>query len=411
MLRFSPALTYGPNNVDWQERINFDRLRSQRAERMREIMRKHQIPVLLAAGDSNTRYLTGLKGPDFATGVWYVLFFAESDPIVFAHAGYIMHYERDCPWISEWRLARSWLNGICGPEAVAEEAEQFAAGIVVELTSRGLKDQPLALLGLDGTAQSALQSKGIKVKGGSALMLEASACKTEEELKCVKMVVTIAETAWYKVMEALKPGVTENELSSIGREAITKAGADVAKCGFRSGPMTWDRGMKDTSRIIQAGELLYGNLCSTRYMGYGACLYRTFFVGSKPDQQAVDWYKKLLDRMNAIIETIRPGATTADAARQFAPATDSGYDDELAVLTIEIGHGVGLRQYEMPVINRQWSLAHPQVFEPGMVIAIESREGKAGQGAVRLEDMVIVTEQGAEIIDRFPRDQIMAVPF
>ena len=411
MLRFSPALTYGPNNVDWQERINFEQLRNQRAARMREIMRKHQIPVLLAAGDSNTRYLTGLKGPDFATGVWYVLFFAESEPIVFAHAGYILHYERDCPWISEWRLARSWLNGICGPEAVAEEAEQFADDILRELAVRGLKNETLALLGLDGTAQTALQNKGIKVKGGSALMLEASAIKTEEELKCIKMVVPIAETAWYKVMAALRPGVTEGELAGIGREAILKAGADVAKCGFRSGPMTWDRGMKDTGRIIQAGELLYGNVCSTRYMGYGACLYRTFFVGDKPDQKAVDWYKKLLDRMDAIIEAIRPGATTADAARQFAPATDSGYEDELAVLTIEIGHGVGLRQYEIPVINRQWSLKHPQVFEPGMVVAIESREGEAGVGAVRLEDMVIVTEHGAEIIDRFPRNQITAVPF
>ena len=411
MLRFSPALTYGPNNVDWQERINFEQLRNQRVSRMREIMRKHQIPVLLAAGDSNTRYLTGLKGPDFATGVWYVLFFAESDPIVFAHAGYILHYERDCPWISEWRLARSWLNGICGPEAVAEEAELFAADIVAELTARGLKDESLALLGLDGTAQTALQNKGIKVKGGSALMLEASAIKTEEELKCVRMVVPMAETAWYKVMTALRPGVTDTELAGIGREAILKAGADVAKCGFRSGPLTWDRGMKDTGRIIQAGELVYGNVCSSRYMGYGACLYRTFFVGNKPDQKAADWYKKLLDRMDAIIEAIRPGATTADAARQFAPATNWGYEDELAVLTIEIGHGVGLRQYEIPVINRQWSLKHPQVFEPGMVVAIESREGEAGVGAVRLEDMVIVTERGAEIIDRFPRNQITAVPF
>jgi Xaa-Pro aminopeptidase len=397
--------------VDWQDRINFDRLRNQRVERMRATMKKNNVPVLLAAGDSNNRYLTGLTGPEFASGVWYVLFFAETDPVVFAHAGYIIHYEKECPWISQWRLARSWLNGICGPEAAAEEAEKFAADILEELTRRGLKDEPLALIGFDGLAQTALQNKGITVKGGSALMLEATARKTDEEIKCVKMATAMAETAWTKVLEHLKPGIQDTELARICREAISRAGADIAKAGFRSGPLTWDRGIKDTGRFIQAGEILYGNVCSTRYRGYGTCLYRTFFVGERPGQRETDWYKRLVDRLDAIIDAIHPGGTTADAARHFAPATTWGYRDELDVLTIEIGHGVGLRQYELPVINRQWSLAHPQVFEPGMVIAIESREGEAGRGAVRLEDIVIVTDSGAEIIDRFPRDRIIAVPF
>ncbi len=411
MPKFAPPLRFGPANVDWQERINVERLRNQRVARMREIMKKHNIPAVLAAGDSNIRYLTGLIGPEFAVGIWYVLFFAESDPVVFAHAGYIMHYERDCPWISEWRLARSWLNGICGPEAAAGEAEKFATAITAELAARGLKGEPLALIGFDALAQSALQGKGLKVQGGASLMLEATACKTEEELKCVRMVVAMAETAWSQVLANLRPGITDSELSKLGREAIANAGAEIPRFGIRSGPITCERGQRETGRFIQAGELLYGNVCSTRYMGYGACLYRTFYVGSQPDRQAVDWYKRLVDRLDAIIEAIHPGGTTADAAQHFAPASTWGYEDELAVLTIEVGHGVGLRQYEMPVINRQWSLENPQVFEPGMIIAIESREGEVGERTVRLEDMVIVTEQGAEIIDRFPRDYITAVPF
>ncbi len=411
MPRFLPPLTFGPGNVDWQDRIDFGRLRSQRAERMRDTLKKNNIPALLAAGDSNTRYLSGLTGPEFASGVWYVLFFAESDPVLFGHAGYIIHYQQECPWISQWRLARSWLNGICGPAAAAEEAEKFAADILEELTRRGLKDEPLALIGFDGLAQTALQDRGIAVKGGSALMLEATARKTDEELKCVRMATAMGETAWTEVLRHLRPGIQDTEMARICREAISRAGAETAKAGFRTGPLTWDRGIKDTGRFIQAGEILYGNACSTRYMGYGTCLYRTFFVGERPGKREEDWYKRLVDRLDAVIDAVRPGGTTADAARHFAPATTWGYKDELDVLTIEIGHGVGLRQYEMPVINRQWSLAHPQVFEPGMVIAIESREGEAGKGAVRLEDMVIVTENGAEIVDRFPRDTITAVPF
>jgi Xaa-Pro aminopeptidase len=121
----------------------------------------------------------------------------------------------------------------------------------------------------------------------------------------------------------------------------------------------------------------------------------------------VDWYKKLVDILDAVIEAIKPGATTADAAKAFPPASAWGYRDEAEVLTCEIGHGVGLNAYELPVINRQWSLRHPQVFEPGMTLAVETRTGEFRVGGVRLENMVVVTENGAEIMDHTPRDRIM----
>jgi Xaa-Pro dipeptidase len=181
--------------------------------------------------------------------------------------------------------------------------------------------------------------------------------------------------------------------------------------GVRSGPLCFERGMKDTTRFIRHGELLYGQTCGTSYLGYRTCLYRTFLVGREPTAKEADWYKRLVDRVDAVIDAIRPGGTTADAAKHFAPASTWGYTDEASVLTMEVGHGVGLHQYQMPTINRQWSLDHPQVFEPGMLIAVESREGETGQGGVRLEDLVLVTETGAEILDAFPRDAIIALPF
>jgi Xaa-Pro dipeptidase len=411
MPQLSPALTYGPAVADWQERINVDRLRTERAERMRAVMRQRGIPALLVSGAPNCRYLVGLRGAEFNPQLWYVLFFAEGDPIVFAHAGYITQLPTEAPWIREWRLARSWLSGICGPEAAAEEAEKFAAEIVAELAARGLAREPLGAVGIDDLGQRALRDKGVDVRGGWSLMLEATARKTRDEINCAKLAVGIAEVALYRFVEALRPGVNEVELINSVTEAAHAAGAEEVRVGVRSGPLCFERGMKDTTRFIRHGELLYGQTCGTSYLGYRTCLYRTFLVGREPTAKEADWYKRLVDRVDAVIDAIRPGGTTADAAKHFAPASTWGYTDEASVLTMEVGHGVGLHQYQMPTINRQWSLDHPQVFEPGMLIAVESREGETGQGGVRLEDLVLVTETGAEILDAFPRDAIIALPF
>ncbi|MFH1123026.1 MAG: hypothetical protein V1758_05140 [Pseudomonadota bacterium] len=108
---------------------------------------------------------------------------------------------------------------------------------------------------------------------------------------------------------------------------------------------------------------------------------------------------------------------TADAVNAFDQASRWGYKDEAEVLTIEIAHGIGLvsvgapaaANYNFPVINRPWSLRHPQPFEEGMVIAYESAEGEHRVGGVRNESMVVITKNDAEIMDYYPREEILVI--
>ena len=135
MVRLSEPLTHGPLTADWQERINVERLRAGRADRARAVLRAHGVAAILAARPENTRYLTGLRGPEFQPGLWYVLFPVESDSVVFHHAGWIRDYPSQAPWIREWRLARAAFPG-AGPESSGDHAS-VGAGLAQSNRHRG----------------------------------------------------------------------------------------------------------------------------------------------------------------------------------------------------------------------------------------------------------------------------------
>lgn len=408
MVKMASELTFGPAAVDWLEHINLERMRRERAERARQALKAHGIPTLLISTVPDIRYLTSCIGAAFEPQLNYALFFTEHDPVVYLHDGYFLQMQDQAGWIKHWRCARSWLGGTPGREACIEEAKLFAAEILDELSQRGLQKEKVAIVGFDGYALEALKNAGITLVPGLELLGEIKKIKTVDEINCLKMVANICEAAWWKMWDALRPGMTDIELRNIAITAALNAGAEsvIPTNAPRSGPLSYFRGIEGTGRMIQTGDLLNMPLCHVVWMGYCSCTYRTLIAGRKPNDKEKEWYKILLDRLDSIIDAIKPGATTADVAKHFAPATTLGYKDEVEALTTEIGHGMGIGGYNLPVINRQFSLKYPQPIEEGMCIAIESSQGEHRVGGVRLENMVVVTAKGAEIIDHMPREQI-----
>ncbi len=410
MVKLAPALLFGINMVDYQERINVERMRKHRAERLQKIIKGHGLSACLLTREEDQRYATGVisAGYNVQPQPDYTLFFAEGDPIVFRHAGAYQQLKDQTPWVKDARIARGWLGGAPGKSAVEDEAKLFAQEIADELRSRGLAGEELGINGFDATASEALASQGLKLRSCAYEMLEARAVKNKDEINCINMAAAISDASFYKTMEAMKPGIRGIDLTGLAYKTIYETGADGhLAINFFSGPYTFERGLSGTGRIIQFGDLVYCDHVGVSFLGYKTCYYRTFIVGREPTQKEKDWYQSMLERVDAVIDAIKPGATTADAAKAFAPASKWGYSDEVYQLTIEIGHGIGLKLYEMPIINRQWSLKHPQTFEVGMTMAIEAREGEWRIGGVRLEDMIVITENGAELLTRMPRDQII----
>jgi Xaa-Pro aminopeptidase len=415
MIKMASKLIFGPNRSDLREDINIPRMREERAAKMKRVLKREGIPAVLVTYEPNVRYLTGFSWAEFMAFLSYALFFVEHDPVIYAHAGSYHQMPDQMPWIKEWRIARSWLMEIAGPEATQEEVALFAREIQDELRKRGLAKEKLGIIGFEHRTREALKALGLNLVEAWPLLLEASATKTVDEINCFKMVASMLSSGWQRVREACKIGTTVGALRRTVMDAMTDAGVEMARANIQSGPLGFERAVTYLDRRIEYGDVLHVPLCGTKFMGYPACGYRTFIVGRGPTQVEKDWYQRVMDSLDAAIEVTRVGKTTADAAKAFPPATKWGFKDEAEVLTVEIGHGLGMPvlstatvSYGMPNINRQWSLKHPQPFEKGMVIAYESLEGEHRVAGVRLEHMVVITDSGPEVLDHFPRD-IMVV--
>jgi Xaa-Pro dipeptidase len=180
---YSTRLHFGPTTNDVHEGINVERMRRERAARMREIMTAAGAPAILVTGSENVRYLTGFLWSEFQLQAGYALFFVDDDPVVYAPAGSYHQMPDQAPWIRHWRIARSWLGGTIGDAAADMEAKLFAEEIAAELNERGLRGEPLAVSEFDDRALRALQERGIETRPGLALLLDSARIKTRDEIK------------------------------------------------------------------------------------------------------------------------------------------------------------------------------------------------------------------------------------
>jgi Xaa-Pro aminopeptidase len=240
-------------------------------------------------------------------------------------------------------------------------------------------------------------------------MQQARAVKNVDEQEAMRIVGAIGDVMHYEFQHFLKPGLTENQVTAFGMKYLYDIPGmeDVEDIIVSSGPNAWPNWRNFSDRIILPGELVIIDLAALTWNGFKSCYYRTYCVGGKPTDEMKRTYEIALKWCYDAIHQVKPGATTRDIASKWPSAKEAwGYESEDMAAANLWGHGLGLAQYDMPVISRIWSLDFPQVIEPGMVFALETQHGVVHKYGVRIEEMLIVTDTGYEMITTFPVHEI-----
>jgi Xaa-Pro aminopeptidase len=401
--------TYGTMGVDWEERADFERLRTERLARIKKLLKESELGALLCFDMANIRYITATH-----IGTWamdklarFTLLPQDDEPILWDFGSAARHHKLYCPWLGEERSRAgiSTQRGAMLP--AAGRAEEVARKIRVELEERGLLGEPLGVDAIELPVLFALQAEGIKVVDGQQLMQEARLIKTRDEITLLNTACMMVDAAYDDLYRFMKPGVRENECVGLVSKTLYDMGSEhVEGVNAISGERCSPHPHVFSDRALRPGDPAYFDILHS-YNGYRTCYYRTFAIGSA-SQAMVDAYKKCREILDAAIYAIKPGVTTADIVKLWPKAPEFGFPDEEAAFALQYGHGVGLSIWEKPIFSRLVSLDHPEVIQEGMVFALETFWPAAdGWTAARIEEQLVVTKDGCEVITRFPAEELL----
>ena len=403
-----PIASPGSMTVDWEERVNPDRLREYRFGRARDALAASDLGAVLLFDFNNIRYVTSTHIGEWARDKMtrFALQTRGGAPHLWDFGSAAKHHRLNCPWLPPENV-RGGMIGLRG--AVAPEAGLFtgaAREIAAILRDEGVADMPVGVDIVEPPMLAALQAEGIAVRDAQQVMLNAREVKSIDEIMLLNTACAMVDGAYQLISEQLKPGVRESELVANVTKFLFDLGSEhVDNINAVSGERCSPHPHVFSDRIIRPGDQAFFDIIQT-FVGYKTCYYRTFVVGTASDAQR-DAYKKARDWIDASIELMVPGNTTDQVARVWPKAEEFGFDSEMEAFGLQFGHSVGLFLHERPIISRLNSLDHPVEIKEGMVIALETYcPAKDGYSAARIEEEVVVTANGPQVITRFPSQEL-----
>ncbi len=395
--------------VDWEERVNFDRLRDYRVARVREQLDKSDLGAILLFETSNIRYLTSthIGYWAFNKGERYALITRNGDARIFDFGSAAKAHRLQHPYMDPSHSigGNTGLQGAIAPTSGLQK--NAALEIASILREEGVGDMPLGVDMAETSVFLALHDAKVKVADGQQVMMLAREIKSQDEIMLLTQACAMVDGVYQDIYEALKPGIRESDIVALAHKRLFEMGSEfVEAVNSIAGERCSPHPHVFSDRLIRPGDTAYFDIIHV-YNGYRTCYYRTFAVGRATTAQR-DAYKQAREWMDAAIRLVKPGASTADIARVWPKAEEFGFPSEMEAFGLQFGHGVGVGLHERPIISRLNSLEDPVEIKEGMLFALETYAPAAdGRSAARIEEEVVVTAEGSRIITLFPAEELM----
>ncbi|HJR93574.1 MAG TPA: Xaa-Pro peptidase family protein [Acidimicrobiia bacterium] len=412
MAEFPVATTPSPGimAVDWETRVDFERLRKHRVARAREMMEAEGLGALLLFETSNIRYVTATQIGYWAfnKGERWALLTRNGEPRIWDFGSAAKAHRLQLPHMYDEKNSiggNTGLQGAIGPEAGLHA--RAASEIAAALSDEGLEAEPLGLDMAETSVFLALQAAGLEVVDGQQTMMKAREIKSPDEIMLLTQACAMVDGVYQDIFEALKPGVRESDIVGLAHARLFEMGSEfVEAINSIAGERCSPHPHVFSDRLIRPGDQAYFDIIHV-FNGYRTCYYRTFVVG-RATQAHRDAFKQSREWMDAAIALVRPGNTTDQIARVWPKAEEFGFEDEMDAFGLQFGHGVGVGLHERPIISRLNSLDNPVEIKEGMLFALETYAPAAdGRSAARIEEEIVVTADGPKIITLFPCEELM----
>jgi Xaa-Pro dipeptidase len=391
--------------------IDTDSLRAYRFGRVQQQLRENDCAAALLINPVNIRYATDSRNMT----VWllhnmgrYCVVPAEGRAVLFEYAN------RNClatvpilPAVAEVRPAtiHAFFDAAEHAKSVSHRWAAEICDVVASLM--GLGPHRLAIDRADLLGAMALRDQGFTLVEGQRLLELARSVKNKQEIECMRHSLAVADIGMQRMREALRPGITENELwAELHHANIAHGGEWIETRLLSSGPRTNPWFQEASDRCIQAGELVSFDTDMIGPYGYCSDVSRTFFCGpGQPSAAQRTLYQLAVEQIEYNCGLLRPGLSF----RQF---TEQAWTIPARYVEQNYGcvaHGVGLVD-EWPSImcDPKEPTLQDGALVPGMVLCVESYMGEVGgTEGVKLEQQVLITETGHEVLSQFPLESLL----
>jgi len=412
MAEFPVATSPAPGimGVDWEVRVDFERLRQYRLARVQQMLAEFDLGAVLLFETSNIRYATATQIGYWAfnKGERWALVTRHGRPRVWDFGSAAKAHRLQLPHMYDTKNAvggNTGLQGAIGPESGlhARAVNEISAALAED----GVAGERLGVDLAETAVFLALQTGGLQVVDGQQAMMRAREIKSSDEVILLTQACAMVDGVYQDIFEMLKPGIRESDVVGMAHARLFGMGSEfVEAINSIAGERCSPHPHVFSDRLIRPGDQAYFDIIHV-FNGYRTCYYRTFVVGRATQAQR-DAFKKSREWMDAAIDLVKPGTTTDRIAKVWPRAEEFGFDSEMDAFGLQFGHGVGVGLHERPIISRLNSIDTPVEIKEGMVFALETYAPAAdGRSAARIEEEVVVTKDGCKVITLFPCEELM----